>query len=72
MRRAGHERGEKDNQGVILLGDHLFVRLHNDDQALEDILEKIKKINKRQWEEVVKRNIEKKEPDWKLLENLVT
>ena len=28
-RWAGHERGEKDNQGVILLGDHLFVRLHD-------------------------------------------
>ena len=41
-RRAGHEKGENDNQGVILLGDHLFVRLHDDDQALEDILEKIK------------------------------
>ena len=49
---------------MTLLGDHLFVRLHNDDQALGDLLEKIKKINKRQWEEVVKKNIEKKEPDW--------
>ena len=43
LRQAGHERGEKDNQGVILLGDHLFVRLHNVDQALDDLLEKIKK-----------------------------
>ena len=57
---------------MILLGDHLFVRLHDNDQALEDILEKIKKINKRQWEEVVKRNIERKEPDWQLSEGLVT
>ena len=71
-RRAGHEKGEKDNQGVILLGDHLFVRLHDDDQALEDLLEKIKKVNKRQWEEVVKKNIEKKELGWQLQEGLVT
>ena len=71
-RRAGHEKGEKDNQGVILLGDHLFVRLHDDNQALEDLLEKIKTINKRQWEEVVKKNIAKKEPDWRLQEGLVT
>ena len=51
---------------MILLGDHLFVRLHDDDQALEDLLEKIKNKNKRQWEEVVKKNIEKKELDWQL------
>ena len=57
---------------MILLGDHLFVRLHNDDQALEDLLEKIKNKNKRQWEEVVKKNIEKKELDWQLQEGLVT
>ena len=57
---------------MILLGDHLFVRLHDDDQALEDLLEKIKKINKRQWEEVVKKNIERKEPDWQIQEGLVT
>ena len=57
---------------MILSGDHLFVRLHDDDQALEDLLEKIKKINKRQWEEVVKKNIERKEPDWQLQEGLVT
>ena len=37
LRQAGHERGGKDNQGMILLGDHLFVWLHNDDQALEDL-----------------------------------
>ena len=42
LRWAGHERGEKDNQGVNLLGDQLFIWLHDDDQALEDLLEKIK------------------------------
>ena len=57
---------------MILLGDHLFVRLHDDDQALKDLLEKIKKINRRQWEEVVKKNIERKEPDWQIQEGLVT
>ena len=57
---------------MILLGDHLCVRLHDDDQALEDLLEKIKKINRRQWEEVVKKNIERKEPDWQIQEGLVT
>ena len=39
---------------------------------LEDLLEKIKKINKQQWEEIVKKNIEKKEPDWQLQKNLIT
>ena len=56
-RWAGHERGEKDNQGVILLGDNLFVWLHDNDQALEDLLEKITKVNKQQWEDMVKGNI---------------
>ena len=51
----------------------MFIQLHDDDQALEDLLEKkIKKVNKRQWEDMVKKNIEKKEPDWQLQEGLVT
>ena len=35
-------------------------------------MEKIKKVNKQQWEEVVKKNIERKEPGWQLQEGLVT
>ena len=64
-RRAGHEKGETDNQGVILLKEELFVRLHDNDQALEDIIEKVKKINKRQWEDVVKKGTSNKDKGWK-------
>ena len=42
-RRAGHDKGEQDNQGVILLKEELFVQLHDDDQALEDLITKAKK-----------------------------
>ena len=70
--RAGHERGELDNQRVILLKEELFVRLHDDDQALEDIIEKVKKVNKRQWEEVVKKGINNQEKGWRLERGLVT
>ena len=45
--RTGHDRGENDNQGVILLKEELFVRLHDDDSALEEILNKINKNKKK-------------------------
>ena len=71
-RRAGHDRGENDNQGVILLKEELFVRLHDDDDALEKILDRIRKINKKQWEEMVKKNVESKIEGWKVEQGLVT
>jgi hypothetical protein len=71
-RRAGHDKGENDNEGVILLKDDLFVQIYDDDRALDEILEKIKKTNKRQWEDIVKKNIENKEPDWKIKDGLIT
>ena len=71
-RRAGHDRGENDNQGVILLKEELFVRLHDDDNALEEILNKIKKTNKKQWEEGVRKNVELKTEGWKVAQGLVT
>ena len=43
--RAGHIRGENNNQGVILLKEELFIQLHDDDSALEEILNKIRKTN---------------------------
>ena len=69
-RRAGHDRGEQDNQGVILLKEELFVRLHDDDQALEDLITKAKKINKRQWEDVVRKGTSNREKGWKESEGL--
>ena len=71
-RRAGHDWGENDNQGVILLKKELFVQLHDDDSALEEILNKIRKINKRQWEEMVRKNVELKKEEWKIEQGLVT
>ena len=70
-RRAGHDQGENNNQGVILLKEELFVQLHDNDSALEEILNKIRKINKRQWEEMVRRNVELKKEGWKVEQGLV-
>src|SRR6266550_3576014 len=36
-RRAGHEKGEKDNEGVILLKDEIFVRLFDDERSIDKI-----------------------------------
>ena len=71
-RRAGHNWGENDDQGVILLKEELFVQLHDDDSALEEILNKIKKTNKRQWEETIRENVESKKDGWKVKQGLVT
>ena len=57
---------------MILLKEELFVRLHDDNSALEEILNKIKKINKKQWEEAVKKNVESKTEGWKVEQGLVT
>ena len=69
--RAGHNQGENDNQGVILLKEELFIRLHDDDSALEEILNKIRRINKKQWEEMVRKNVELKTEGWKVERGLV-
>ena len=52
--------------------EELFVRLHNDDSALEEILNKIRKMNKKQWEETIRKNVESKMEGWKVEQGLVT
>ena len=73
-RRAGHPHGENDNQETVLLKEELFVRVFNDDRALEEILEKIRKTDKKEWDVIAKQmksNIAVTENnDWETKEGL--
>jgi hypothetical protein len=55
-RRAGHAKGENDNEGITLLKDDLFVRIFDDDRAIDDLQEEIKEATKRKelWDEEVR------------------
>ena len=52
--------------------EDLFVRIYDDDRALSKILEKIKKIKKRQWEDMVKEKIKERKDRWKVVDRLVS
>ena len=57
---------------MTLLKEDLFVQIYDDDRALSKILEKVKKINKRQWEDIIKEKIKEKKDGWKIVDRLVT
>ena len=56
---------------MTLLKEDLFVQIYNDDRALSKILGKVKKINKRQWEDMIKEKIKEKKDGWKVVDGLV-
>ena len=71
-RPPGLDKGENDNENVILLPEHhfrsLFINLQDDEQSLKSfpdaILERLKQIKPETYEHAVKVGLQTKDPDW--------
>ena len=58
-------------KGVVLLKDHLFIWIFDDDWAIDEILDKVWDIPKCQWETQVRKGLEQGDKDFKIKEGLV-